>query len=564
MNSLDSELQPAKPLISALEHNPSASRNAPHRFVIMTFALFLALLAAAGASDVESTYLKNYPYFCEPISYMMRDVEVFLDIKERGQLAAVQTQFLENGRHPLRQLPAIIFAPNLLASASGHMVTAGLALLSFLLVLGFTVYHRTNSLWMSAGSLSLLCAVPGTFSPTFGFGAYFLDYPAALTFAAAGLCLLNFGTKLQKRWLFLFGIFASVTALARYTAGYYIICFAGPPVLWLGYEYWKQNKNNLNDCLSTLFLLTISCLPGVAFLMFHLGPNMAHYSTYGYALNAPLSQCFAAAWNCILQFMGLPIFAGLIGLTGFSSWHCLSGKPSFSKIQSITLAIWCPLSVVVFVCLIVRAAEAMCELVYLVPALFVMSFGPESALKMHRRAATVVGTGAITFALVTGLQSYLENKTLAQNPSQATRLQKTIDSYLGALISNTRAKNFVDFTDSNYAPLMESFYSSNGSWYPQTDSKFTIHKTYYATWFPQKKAEEIAETIYAETNRNADVILVFADPNSVTKQPRLDAPVSQTVARYVSQRVKNNAAWLPVKILPGPFGPVTVYRRARS
>src|SRR5262245_62023747 len=237
-------------------------------------ALLTALLGIVTLG-IERTYLWNFPNFYDPVEYSFHNARLHERLAREAPLSVAWQEWTRNPRNPLRTVPLILLAPDLLARPVGHMATTLPALFVFLLMLGITVWRRTGSMPYALAGMSVACAVPGLFDPTIGLAANWLDLPASLLMGAASLCLLSSNGARDVRWLVAFAALASMAALSRYVAAAFVLFQAGPILASYLVVRWRHERDVARALLvpvaSIGLVIAVLCGP---FLLSHLRVNV--------------------------------------------------------------------------------------------------------------------------------------------------------------------------------------------------------------------------------------------------------------------------------------------------
>lgn len=193
---------------------PGGASRSHRQLLLALWGIVLAAVVVISCGRMEDGYLKNRTFFADPVGYIEESILLHELVVEEGRWAALGSE-LRKGWNPLRTVPLVLFAPNLLGEENGHLFTAAPALAIFLVLLGWMVDRGYGSLILAAAAMLFCCAVRGFYDPHWGIGAYWLDLPGGFLIGAAACCLgLSEGGK-KTSWLVAFGVMGSAAVWAR-------------------------------------------------------------------------------------------------------------------------------------------------------------------------------------------------------------------------------------------------------------------------------------------------------------------------------------------------------------
>ena len=537
-------------------------------WAIVVWSVILAVLIGSVTNQIANAYLDNHSYFFDPVSYSFQNACLYVRLADEERLSLAAQEWLGNARHPLRTVPLLLFVPGLLASRMGHMATALPMLGAFLTLLGWTVYRRTRYLPYAIGSMALFCAIPGMFSPTTGLGAYWLDLPAAFLVGGAALCLLNSSSARDLRWLAGFAVLSSLAALSRYVAAMYVFVTCVPVLAYYFIQRWRQEGNVVKTVLLPLGVIgiVIGILAGY-FLIAHFESNVQFYSIKGYALGHGILSSAGSVIRSVGGFFSIPgtTVLGAIGLVNLAMFW----KHTEQDWKNLVISIWFASAVILYLVLSVRVVGAGHATLYAVPLIFLAIISPapigkkQSGHRWLRPLTSVV----IFLALLLGGYGTLTNHRWATHPSPDAQAQKALDVALtealheegGSLVWNAY------FDEYAWIPTMETFYRYGEFPLSAGQAYFTVHETQWLGYYPNLSPGEVSERVYAATSRWVDVAVVFDDPKRADTNTRMTNPYSRSVARYVAERIRNDASWMRVFALETQrYGTLAGYRNLAS
>ncbi len=530
---------------------------------LLIASLLLTCLITFASARIEWKYIQNYPHFYDPVCYNLNNAKLWLDVQQHGRFAVAWTEALSNIRHPFRTVPAILLAPDLLAQPLGHLFTAMPLLFAFLFLLGTSVNAYSRSVWMAMASLCLFCSVPILFDAKLGFAAFWLDLHAALAMASAAICLLRFQASAQRKWLVAFAIFATITSLSRYSATFYLVVLALPILVLALTQHFCIKRSFLRAVLVPVLTLSALLLPvaGV-FVISHYQANIHYYKTYGYAFNVTIIKSVAWTFYALVVSVSPLILTALFTLSCFSLLQAFLTEPKhrLNRILSFLASVWCPLSIAIFLCVIVRATDGIHPTLYIIPLLFLPAFCAFPAGKVLRPIAqTILCTTILCLAISVGTRADRVNYSIARRPTPFQIQQKRIDKRIAELLNASHACRYAIFNTESTMPTLEAFYAAHT--YPIHPSKFfTVHEGYWKGWFPKASSDEVAQAVCRHLPE-LDLAVVQKDPADVLRNPSVDNDYSRKVATSVAEKLPLDPNWILIDVLTdAPNGPLAVYR----
>ncbi len=170
------------------DQGDGCGRSQRNRILLALWAVVLAVIVATLCGRIEDAYLKNRPFFYDPLSYIYANCVLHERVLHEGRWAVIASE-LRDGWTPLRTVPLLLLSPKALGMKEAHLFTAAPSLALFLVLLGWMVEKRSGSLALSAAAMIFCCAVKGFYDPHWGMGAYWLDLTGGFLIAAAACCL---------------------------------------------------------------------------------------------------------------------------------------------------------------------------------------------------------------------------------------------------------------------------------------------------------------------------------------------------------------------------------------
>jgi hypothetical protein len=544
----------------ALRHlvNNTNARILAQWILLSAWALLLTLVLTFGANKVEVKYLKNYPFFFDPMAYDYVNVRLFHLIQESGRMHVALNEFLTNDRNPFRTVPLILFMPKLLSKHSGHLATSVPLLFSFLLLFSHRIWRKSKSFLLAAAVTTLFCATPTFLDVTYGFGANWLDLPSCLAMGAAVICLINAFESQPNVWLAFFGMFASITALSRYAAAFYLGFYAAPVVLWFLIRTYMLNKGGWNSLVKPICTLLFTTILAIWFVLKFLWQNFNYYHKFGYAMDGTVDRSLHDMFET-LYFLFHPSLLGLLAACFVIEICVLAKTKSKSSIPEFVFVVWFPLSLFLFLGPILRTIGSIHPLVYFIPAFFICVFGTDAYAKLTKKTIALTSMSLLIFAVYAAANSYHENYKLARNPNLARQIRKHVDQVFAGCIANSKAKYYAEFDFESWAPSLESFYTYG--WLPAPQGyAFSIHEAYLKGHYPGLNPVEVATRIYQTQRKDTQMIMVHANTDDIFKNPKIDNNYSRAVSMYFSEHAPKDSCWKFVNSVNSEFGQLNIYK----
>jgi hypothetical protein len=541
--------------VVAVVHEESAWSPASLWSLVALAGLATIWLTFAGIR-IESAYLNHFGFFFDPAAYYLHNIEVYRFYEQQGWLQAIMHQITSNPRDPGRILPHLLLAPKSLIGLWAHMWTQMPFIWGFLTLLSVTVYQRTRSILLSIASIALFVAIPFLYDPMQGVAAYWLDLTPACALGSAAICLIQYARTRHNGWMLAFGAFASACALCRWSSSFYVLVFA---VLAIPALLAHDELRNWRSSARAMGFALAGALPGLVFLLAFWQTSLWYYKTFGFAFGAPLSQSFIWTSKALNVMFGAPILAVVVLLTTANLLCWLRRLTQSGKEASLSfIALWLPLSVLLFVCLIVKAVDGYHPLVYFAPALFVSTFCPLGTITRHRIQWQAAALALIVAGLAISIQSYEAARRLANSTQPQQAIKKASDTALANLIVSTRSRCFTQFDTETVTPQMEVFFF-HGSFCDWV-SYFSIHESYLKFIYEGESPETMAESAYGKVKEKVELVAVFADPEQAAKPGVFNNVYSATVSKAVAQRLPRDPAFRFVGYVDGQFGKLAIYK----
>jgi hypothetical protein len=514
--------------------------------IVLASGVMITGIVGWGTVKIASSSAANSPLFFDPAAYSFYNAKLFCRLSCTSRSGLAWSEWIENGRHPLRTIPLIFAAPSLLASPVGHLATSLPMLITFLMILGWTVYYRTKNAWYSVACMVLFCSMRQLLHPVAGLPPNWLDLPAAFLTGSASLCLLNAVGRADIRWLAAFSVLGSLATLSRWAAGGYLLVMCAPV---LGYYLWcrfKAERSFVRSVLKPIGIVVAITGPLVGyFLVAHFKVNMDFYATYGYALgNAPLTTIVRTI-RILTVFVG-PWQILILSALFVANVVLMARKPI--AWPELLLTAWLGFSHLLFITMILRTTHQQ-AILYAVPPLFLLAVAPLSwkPEKYLSRASQMMATSAICVGVLLQVCLGIMWYQKAGAPTPEEKESKEIDLQLARFLGG-QGKNLVWcawFDERSWIPSLECFRHSGILLLPAgQDYFFSVHESVFRGNYPGLTQDEICPLIYRNALQNVDVAVVFDNPEEA--EARFDNAYSRAVAKYVAIRIRHDQRWKKV------------------
>ncbi len=538
------------------------------------WAVWLAALLLTGATGfalvwIESEWVRTRPFFFDPASYQILNIHLAGGVRDYGRWPVVWYELTHNAVNPLRTIPLVLCAPELLAHPLGHLGTSLPMLAIFLGLLGTLSLRRSGSLLMALAAMLGAVAVPHLYDPLRGLGAYWLDLPAGYLIGAGALALLLSEEGRKRWWLAAFAVLIAAAHLSRYVAGAYAFCACAPLLAWFSWKRLRAGEGWRAAVWQPLGLVgLIVMLTAGWFLLGEMKVNMSGYGDFGYGTRPMLGSLkfTLVSIGSFLEgqkYLGLLVFAALLlPMICGAGANENSGGPPWER---LLLQWWLPISVVAFLTLTCLVGEAAHATLYAIPLLTIAAFVPTAPFRpKFSRLGFVFALGLAAAASMIASTAAKQAYQMAARPTPTEREEKASDAALADAISREGDHlMWVTYYDEQTQLLnLECFYRAGRLMQPATgDVRFNVHESYWRAIFPGMSPEEVSHRLLANARQKVDLAVVCADPALV--EAVSDNPFSAQAARYFSEQLADSPEWQRVFALPVPrFGTVIGYRNS--
>lgn len=552
--------------LATLAPKSSGSDDTKQVFLCVLFATLMTAWLTYASVHIESLHLANHGFFFDPATYHFQHIDLYRACINDGAWPTLLHELSSNSRCLLRTVPYLV-APSVLKSVFAHLYTEVPFLWSFLLLLTLTTYWRTKSVLLAVLPATCFSCLPYLYNPQSGLGAFWLDLTASLAMGSSVLCLIRFAETKHLRWILLFGLFASATALSRWSAASYLLLYAVAAVplalvprvrgdIQTQTHTVPQTQFGIGSVIKPLALALVTALPGLVFTFYWFKECTGYYAHSGYALNAPITDSFAWAFRTI-QLQLSPIAAFI--LVSLSALHLVLAFRYRTSRQVTLISFWFPAAVLLFVCVICRAVEAFHALFYMAPALVVSAFAPISKVlaERHARALKVFAVALLVGSVALTSDAYKQQRRFASSVDQSSTIRKKADVAMANFIAQTQAPTFIEFDTQTIMPHLEAFYTHGI--YCLHPHWFSVHPFHFTGLYPNKTLDQVAVRNYTDVARDVALVGVFHNPNDALTPGLFNNPYSAKVSAYISARVPKERQWRFLGSVETPNGLLDVY-----
>lgn len=512
------------------------------KVALVVWALVATLVTGYVSASLEKRYLDHHPYFFDAVSYSIYNAKLYQRIQEVGQGTVLREELSNNNRHPLRTVPLVVLAPQLLAHPFGHMATSLPALFVFVFLLAYTLYQKTGRIFSAIAGSSITVLLPGLYNPVSGVATYWLDLTAAFLIGASILALLNSNRGRDLRWLILFVLLGSCAAFARYVSIAYFLFASVPVIVWCLVTRAREDGDWLRSALlPALILAGTSILVAGPYLFAHLGAVSEFYRIYGYALGASLGTSIEAAQTSLRGFLGP---AGILAILVMAvAWLSTVARERQFDAAALLVPTWLALAIPILLIFLLRTSAIHTisyGVILLLVALIVPWAGAIGRETIYKRAGLIA-----LLIMAAGWGGYYKSAwTESSNPSPEATEAKELQTRLADQLARHRQKLVWSayFDEVSWIPALDAFYRHGVLALPLgQDYVFSIHETVYRGNYPGWTTQRINEELARNAHTWLNVAVVFENPGDADKV--LSNGQSRSAAQYIAESIKSSDNW---------------------
>ncbi|MBV8224229.1 MAG: hypothetical protein JO232_03445, partial [Verrucomicrobia bacterium] len=542
------------------------------KLLILIFAALLTLIVVHSVARIEDKYLQTHAPFFDPLAYQYHQWELWIKSQHtsRFPLALSELSQTADSPDPLRTIPVILLNPAWLKDRHAHLITSGLGLFIFLVLLLYTVHKRTGSLLYAIAAAVVVCAIPGLYNPTDGMGAFWLDLTAGFYGCSAALCLINSQQASKMGWLAGFAILAGLAFLGRFVSGPYLALQCGPILFFYLLVQWRRTRSFFRAIVRPVLLVSaiLTFLTGW-YLWSEASSMIYYYATAGYGYQ-DLWSSTQFIFSSVISFLSAP-FSILFAIVAVIQFRL--GGPA--KWKDLLESLWLALSVGLFLSLTTTIGLAAHTVQYFIPIAafaFLCPVDGRAVQRPRRVIKPMLGLLLLTFGLASFFLNVKAN-LWRPPPAQPTEVdRKLFFETLGRrLLTNYPRKvtaSYFDAADSwVYAVGIEEFGRA-----PEQlpDPVFDVHESYLSSEFPGKTAAQLVEMAWSQVNEKCDIVLAFNDPETAKKPSPYQYgsflnPMSMAIAFEMANRLQTDSNWRKLFVVSSKYipGGVAAYANLR-
>jgi hypothetical protein len=543
--------------------------------VVGAAAVVVALIIGFASTRVNSAYLSNHPYYGDTASYDYFHVVSYFRAERNGVLAELREQLTNNGRNPIRILPHLIVGRELLVHPNGHLVVATGMLAIFLAILGWTVYLRSGSVPYAVASIAVVLTANSTLEPIYGHGGNYPDLHAAYMVGSALCCLINSREGKDKKWLVLFGVFASASTLARFIAAGWTLITCGLVLVWYLYRRLREDPRPLRSVLVRVGCVAapIVLLAG-NYLLLHTQENLLFYRVTGYPFYSSLDQSVSSTLIAYRMYLG-PVGSVVLVLVGIfycaMFWHQRDRRSQWTDLFTSLAP---PLIYLAFIIFVLNVKDDPLQPLYALPALYVLALAPFTVTR--RGAAVRFGwLPAIALSAVFGFICSTNYGLIVDKYSRPTTYELADLKFqrdLTHVILNTSGLLDPAAPAPVRAPSFETYFYEYGrsvvdeaayryrrelNWVHNFEALASSWRLAYGT----QPVDAIRESVYRGALERADFAAVMPNTGAPDASILFGSDVSRDVARAIYERIAAEPTqWRLITPLDSPWGRIEVYQ----
>jgi len=524
--------------------------------ILILSSIILTFITVKLSYNISKVYYKNYPYFMDAAGFMSANINLLhkyepdkstnSQIYKRIKLAI--NEFQINPVYPLRTIPLILFAPSLLGNQWGHLFTTVPMFFIFILVLGYSIYIRTNNILYSVSITTLFCSAPLFLHPVYGLSAFWLDLSASFLLGAAILSFINWFQWKNNFWLISFAIFSSLAILSRYNFAVYVFLLFFPVYCYSAYKDWKQTKNTyLSIIKPTLIISGIFLLLCGYFLIKNFSYFYYYYNNFGYDVSTPAKSA-KSFLNTYIQFFPWKYMLILffIFLLGFMKSNIKN------QIDKLIIYFWFLLVLPMFLIFIVNAYTTRHAFFVFFPLLFlILSTSIFYEFKKIKKLWFIIISCFLILVSINLLyKTYNLQINTALNPTKDEKELKEVDVEIADFIKtlNKEVKWEAFFKVLSFKVNCESYYRNKVFTVYTEKLLFSNEKVYWTGVYPQFNPQQLADFIYSKID-NLDFIITLENPQIADSSKRYNNnEYTRLVTKNIAEKIKTNTNWEKKKI----------------
>ncbi len=554
------------------------------RYMVSIFfiAAVLTVAGSYGSAKLNTIYLDKNSFYGDTSSYYYMQNAVYADVMKSGKLKALKNEVRTNGRNPLKIIPLIILAPELLTSTNGHLYPGAVMLFCMLFMLGYTVYKRTGSFLWALVSLFSFFLADNFLHPVKGFAANYPDLHAAYMAGAAMFALINSDYGKKNNWYWLFGIFAALTALSRFVAAGYLFFICAPVLVWFLVVRFRDDRSVKNLLISILKAgLPIILIAGYYFYEFTY-QNLRFYSVAGYALNNELIRVlkdFVRLYKLYMGTTGYGVLAIFCTFYSFLFWK------ERANLKSLVVTIWLAISQLIFIIFILKVGDDWLTFLYALPGFLLLMLAPfelKKSEELNRRIIDNKLFGIVIILVVTwiGVQHYSSVKRQIIYPAPDAIAELDFQRKITRVLLG-KSNRYFKSDDYKRVPVFDTFFYEYGRSVVnesfmrhkkviQWTSLYSVHPGGWKVAYPGKTKEEISKEIYERVKKELDFVFIISNPGNPKASGIFNNDISMTVVKDTFRKLsedtqlwKHEALNGSVKGLKGPWGEFHLFRNMK-
>lgn len=536
----------------------------PPLLIIMSLAMGLAAMAGRQAVKVSRDYYAIAPYHYDSASYRMQAVRLHETLKSKGMAHALRQSL--QAKDSVDMTLRLILAPRFLLHPYGHLVVLLPFMSVFILLAGWYVFTRTNSLLLSIATFALLFAFPFIYDPYMGIADYWKDNLATWLLGSAAVAWLLSNMLAERRWAFLCSLFLGLLVMQRTAAAVYAGMLFLPLFLWAIYQRLRLDGPRQALARIGVFVAPATLLSGLLAVI-QWQQLYKYYFVVGYAYGTPalIAQYLAHP----IHELGLPPIVVVAVICVMYLLYLISGSSRKQQRDEIIVASW----LVVGLPLVVILSSGFYFGFYAVwPVLLIVLLAtliPRSlSITNSRLFALVLLIVASASSVFQYHISVAKGRLLAESRVGQRKLHQDVANIIAA---QPEPRSYGLFFDEDEGPFFNHVFFDHGILLPPPAGYMSVHDTYYRAEFGDLTAQEIIDLNIRNLEQQAGAIAVaFCEPKDILKQPLFlsdrqlfssdEQPLAIPVAIALNDYLLQSPRWRAISRLNSPFGCLYAYK----
>ncbi|MBI4645669.1 MAG: hypothetical protein HY738_03490 [Bacteroidia bacterium] len=528
--------------------------------IILFFCLLFTSVISVISLKIGRIYYQNYTYYCDPAIFLKENIKTYektLDEVNYNQIMSrinLSLQELRNNAfHPLRTIPMIFFAQNLLDSPFGGLFTSIPAILIFSFILGLTVYKRSKTLFFTITVIFLFFSAPLLIDPFWGISAFWLDLTASFYLASALISLINWHNDRKNYWLLLFSLFLNASILSRCIMAFFSFYIMFPILVYSLIKYWKSARKIFSCIIKPLLIILIIIMPiSGAFVLYNFS-YAYHYYTNPWDINRSLGIAMDGFFGAFIELFSY-LYIIILVITGL---YIMLWDIRLKHYEDFFLKLWIILTIPIFFIIILRSSGPGAKHAFLVyfPVVFFALLCPFSdrAKKTFRVHFIVKSAIIIIAGIYLSISGYINANAKSMQPSEADKNDKKLALLISDFINSFQYKENVKWACCfneiyHFKSNLETYYRFGYLPKMQGHPIYTLVPQLWEDGYHGLTITEICDSVLYNID-DCDFVIAYHDTIHLDTLSVINNEISRYVAKKVATFLKNTPSWKPVLII---------------